>query len=138
MLRFCYGVQRNCVPSSEWPYRSPSVFANKASPVAGATEKITSLRSRYRHIAESIAIYEDKVSKQQSKLERMNKSSDFGAPPRDEDGDCDEGMQQVLEAGMTEEDLRLEEQEIKELEVKKRALEERVTGIEKDLGGLLR
>jgi type IV secretory pathway VirD2 relaxase len=106
--------------------------------VVGATEKIASLRNRYRHTAESIAIYEEKVLKQQSKLERMNKSSDFGSQSQDEDGDCEEGMQQVFEPGMTEEDLRLEEQEIKELELKKRALEERVTGIEKDLGGLLR
>ena len=106
--------------------------------MAGATEKITSLRNRYRHIAESIAIYEEKVLKQQSKLERMNKSSDLGSQPQDNDSDYDEGMQQVFEPGMTEEDLRLEEQEIKELELKKRALEERVTGIEKDLGGLLR
>jgi type IV secretory pathway VirD2 relaxase len=113
-------------------------YANKTSPVTGAAEKITSLRNRYRHIAESIAIYEEKVSKQQSKLERMNKSSDFGSQPQDDGGDYDESMQQVFEPGMTEEDLRLEEQEIKELELKKRTLEERVTGIEKDLGGLLR
>ena len=106
--------------------------------MVGATEKITSLRNRYRHTAESIAIYEERVSKQQSKLERMKRSSDLGYQSQGEDGDCEEGIQQVFESGMTEEDLMLEEQEIKELELKKRALEERVTGIEKDLGGLLR
>jgi len=39
---------------------------------------------------------------------------------------------------MTIEDLRREEEEVKELERNKRGLEERVTGMEKDLGGLMR
>ena len=107
--------------------------------MAGATEKIASLRSRYRQTAESVAIYEEKVSKQQSKLERMNKSSDFGSKSQDEDGGYDEeGTHEAVEPAVTEEDLRLEEQEVKELELKKRTLEERVSGMERDLGGLLR
>ena len=36
------------------------------------------------------------------------------------------------------EDLRLEEQEVRELEQRKKELEERVSGMERDLGGLLR
>jgi len=39
---------------------------------------------------------------------------------------------------MTQYDLRLEEDEIHALEQKKRALEERVTGMEKDIGRLMR
>ena len=39
---------------------------------------------------------------------------------------------------LSDEDLRREEERIAELERKKRTLEERVNGIEKDLGGLLR
>ena len=44
------------------------------------------------------------------------------------------------EAGipLTREDLEREEQEVKELERKKRGLEERVEGMERDLGGLMR
>ena len=38
----------------------------------------------------------------------------------------------------TEADLRQEEEEIRELEKRKAALETRVTGMERDLGGLLR
>lgn len=43
-----------------------------------------------------------------------------------------------LVAPMTKEDLMREEEEIRELERKKRGLEDRVTGMERDLGGLMR
>ena len=125
--------------SSESSYRLWWNCANMNSPVAGATEKIVSLRNRYRQIAESVAIYEEKVSKQQSRLERMNKSSDFSFQHQEaEDENEDESIPHTVEPSVTEEDFRLEEQEIKELELKKRNLEERVTDLEKDLGGLLR
>ena len=39
---------------------------------------------------------------------------------------------------ITLEDLEKEEEEIKELESRKRMLEDRVSGMERDLGGLLR
>ena len=39
---------------------------------------------------------------------------------------------------ITVEDIKMEEEEILELEKKKRSLEDRVSGMEKDLGGLLR
>lgn len=127
--------------SSEYSYRPRSItlHANVISPVAGANEKIASLRNRYRQISESVAVYEEKVSKQQSRLERMNKSSDFGSQSQDEEEDFEDGgVHQTAGPGVTEEDIRLEEQEIKQLELKKRTLEERVAGMEKDLGGLLR
>lgn len=43
-----------------------------------------------------------------------------------------------VDVHMTKEDLEKEEEVIRELERKKRALEERVTGMERDLGGLNR
>jgi hypothetical protein len=107
--------------------------------VAGATEKIASLRNRYRQIGESITVYEEKVAKQQLKLERMNKSSEFVSESQDEEDNYEDGeVHLAAGATVTEEDLRIEEQEIKELELQKRTLEERVAGMEKDLGGLLR
>lgn len=39
---------------------------------------------------------------------------------------------------LTEADLQREEEQIKELEIRKRTLEERVDGMQKDLGGILR
>ena len=107
--------------------------------MAGASEKIASLRSRYRQIGESVIVHEEKIAQQQLKLERMTKNSGFGSQSQDEEEGYEEGdIHQAAEPTMTEEELRLEEQEIRELEIKKRTLEERVTGMEKDLGGLLR
>jgi hypothetical protein len=138
MWRFYYVARKSCVRCSEYPCRSRSPCADMSSPVAGATEKIASLRNRYRQIGESVALYEDRVSKQQSKLERMNKSAEFGSQSQDEEDYAEGAVHQAAEPTVTEDDLRLEEQEIKELELKKRTLEERVAGMEKDLGGLLR
>jgi DASH complex subunit Spc34 len=138
MSRSYYRARKNCVRRSEYPYSARSPCAKMISPVAGATEKIASLRNRYRQIGESVALHGEKVSKQQSKLERMNKSSDFSQSQDEEEDYGKGGAHQAAEPTVTEEDLRLEEQEIKELELKKRTLEERVTGMEKDLGGLLR
>jgi septal ring factor EnvC (AmiA/AmiB activator) len=105
-------------------------------PVAGASEKIASLRSRHRNIADSIAHHEEKVAKQQARLNKVNKASDYVHSYEDEVEKAllDESAEKMA----TEQDLEAEEQEIRELEAKKRALEERVSGIEKDLGGLLR
>jgi len=109
-------------------------------PVAGATERIATLGKRYQQVAESVALYEEKVRKQHSRLEKMNKNTNLRSRAQDDhEEDLDLGpMTSTTEHGAVEEDTRLEEQEIRELEMKKRTLEERVTGMEKDLGGLLR
>lgn len=104
-------------------------------PVVGASERIETLRKRYRNIAESISHHEEQVSKQQTRLNRLNKSSDH-AQDTDEDKGGTPG--ESVEIMATEQDLEAEAHEIRELEAKKRALEERVSGMEKDLGGLMR
>lgn len=105
-------------------------------PVAGSSEKIASLRSRHRSIADSIAHHEEKVAKQQAKLNKVNKASDYEHSYEDE---VESALPDASAEKMaTEQDLEAEEQEIRDLEAKKRALEERVSGMEKDLGGLLR
>lgn len=100
-----------------------------------------SLRSRYEQLNSSIARYESKVSRQMAQLAKMNKHKD---------GDLDDGDDEVLEdedmnadgrqggIDVTEEDIRREDNEIRELEKKKRQLEDRVTGMDRDLGGLMR
>lgn len=111
------------------------------SPISGAPERITTLRSRYEQLNASIARYESKVAKQMIQLEKMNGHKDGrGEDYEDHDGDPDieteeDGAQGFL---VTEEDLRREDEEIRELEKKKRALEDRVSGMERDLGGLMR
>ncbi|ERF70762.1 hypothetical protein EPUS_05114 [Endocarpon pusillum Z07020] len=112
-------------------------------PVVGAPERITSLRSRFKQVAESVAVYEARVASQTAQLSRMNKSLDSSQDHEDEhqDEDADaiaSANSQHGAAPVTDEELRTEEQAIRELEQKKRELEERVASMEKDLGGLLR
>ncbi|KAL2430271.1 hypothetical protein ABEF95_002481 [Exophiala dermatitidis] len=105
--------------------------------VAGASERIRALRNHYREVSSSLSALESKVSKQQTSLDRQNQGFDESHAEWDDmrhentsrNGDMTE---------FTDQDFQLEEDEIKELEARKRALEERVAGMEKDLGGLLR
>ncbi|TID22236.1 DASH complex subunit Spc34 [Venturia nashicola] len=104
-------------------------------PIPGAVEKIASLWQRHRRLAGSIQHYEVKVAEQTSQLSRMNRSRDYGS---DYDGEEVAEEEQVATSEFTEEDMRLEEEEILELERKKRSLEERVSAMEKDINGVMR
>jgi len=68
------------------------------------------------------------VARNAARLEQMSHSY----------GDDDEYYEpsQPETAGVTDEDLERELEEIRELERRKRTLEARVTGMERDLGGL--
>ena len=99
------------------------------------------MRSRFKQVAESVALYEARVASQTAQLSRMNKSLDIGQDHEDEHEDEDviaSADPQHEATPVTDEELRTEEQAIRELEQKKRELEERVASMEKDLGGLLR
>lgn len=101
--------------------------------VGGAPEKIKALRNRYEEVATSISTLEEKVSRQQALLERRNKSFE-NEHEEHEPADLNADNTALL----TEQDFQNEEDEIRELEARKKALEERVSGMERDLGGLLR
>lgn len=65
----------------------------------------------------------------------MGKRDEFGENQAEEE---DEGVEEVvLDSLMTEEDLRREEQEVRELDAKKKELQERSRALDKDLAGLL-
>ncbi|KAJ5296639.1 uncharacterized protein N7443_007532 [Penicillium atrosanguineum] len=101
-------------------------------PVAGAQEKIATLRYRHKLIAESIAQLENRVATNTAELESMRHSYD------DDEYDFSPMPEADLEAlQVTDEDIERELAEIHDLERRKRALEERVTGMERDLGGLM-
>lgn len=104
--------------------------------VEGATEKIASIRQRHQTVASSIVDYQARVLQQQSKLNRFNSGSGY------EDQDNNLGgviaSEPVQAKVLTEADLQAEEAEIRELEDRKKALEARVSGMGKDLEGLLR
>lgn len=108
----------------------------------GARDRISSLRSRFDQLTASVTRYEARVSKQAAQLAKRNRR---GNPNDDGDDTCLEELtyptsedRPVNEMPITVEDLEREEQEIRELERKKRTLEDRLSGMEKDLGGLLR
>ncbi|KAL8774963.1 MAG: hypothetical protein Q9209_000442 [Squamulea sp. 1 TL-2023] len=111
-------------------------------PMSGAREKISSLRSRFEQLAASVTRYEARVTKSAAQLTKRNRRADTS-------GDRDDtGFEGLADMGLNDEganqmpittlDLEREEQEIRELERKKRTLEDRVNGMERDLGGLLR
>jgi len=66
----------------------------------------------------------------------MNRSRDYGSDYEADDLDAEEDPVPLEE--FTEEDMRREEEEILELERKKKSLEERVSAMEKDINGVMR
>ena len=74
---------------------------------------------------------------QQSKLNRFNSGSGYENVDDELDGMAPES-EPVSTRILTEADIEAEESEIRELEARKKALEDRVSGMEKDLEGLLR
>lgn len=108
----------------------------KYSPIAGAAEQIAQLRQRHRRLEASLAHYETQIADQAAQLSKLNKPRDYGS---DNDGDADTVVPEApVFEDFTEEDMRLEEEEIQELERKKKALEDRVSGMEKDISGVMR
>lgn len=107
-------------------------------PIPGANERIAQLSRRYQQLAANIEHYEGRVALQSRELERMHRPSGAGDYYDDDEGMVDAQEEEELVAPMTKEDLMREEDEIRELERKKRGLEDRVTGMERDLGGLMR
>ena len=81
------------------------------------------------------------MSRQMAQLAKMNKHKDgdmdVGDDETIEDDHVDAGEDQG-EILVTEEDIQREDDEIRELEKKRRQLEDRVAGMDRDLGGLMR
>jgi cell division protein FtsB len=109
-----------------------------SSPIAGANDRIAKLRRRHQQLAANIEYYEKRVAEQSKELHSMSRPtsrsgySDYGEPDAAIAGADDTSIP------LTKEDLEREEAEVRELERKKKALEERVEGMERDLGGLMR
>ncbi|KAL4930228.1 uncharacterized protein BDV17DRAFT_44515 [Aspergillus undulatus] len=101
-------------------------------PVPGAQDKISSLRYRNQLISDSIAELEERVTRNTAELERMSRSYNG-----DYDDFVDPGFSNHETTGITDADLVQESDEIRELERRKRSLEDRVNGMERDLGGLM-
>lgn len=113
-----------------------------SSPIHGAMEKINSLRARHEQLTSSIERYEARSAKQASQLDRMNRRESHDDYDDDDEqcDDLDDDELRILpeQVHITAEDIEREEEEMRELEKKKRGLLDRVSSMEKDLGGLLR
>lgn len=96
----------------------------------GTMDRIAALRQRHDKISTSIRSYEGQISQQQSSMNRFN----TGSVEEDVAFDANDEIRMIF----NEQDLAAEDAAIKELEAKKKALEARVAGMERDLGGLMR
>jgi hypothetical protein len=79
--------------------------------------------------------YETQIADQAAQLSKLNKSRDYGSDYEDEDTALPEVA--VLEE-FTAEDMAQAEEEIRVLERKKKSLEDRVAGMDKDISGVMR
>ncbi|KAL1873878.1 hypothetical protein Daus18300_003750 [Diaporthe australafricana] len=109
-------------------------------PLPGALERVPEMRQKWANQSNTLAYYEAKVAEQAERLVRMNKRpDDYGDEGEDVDEEEDEAPVNpgIMDSLMTEEDLRREEEEVRELDKKKKELQERLRAMDKDLGGLL-
>lgn len=97
--------------------------------VPGALDRVAALRQRYDQISTSIGSYECRISHQQTSMNRLNTGD------TEDEAQIDAGAHTPIV--FNEQDFAVEEATIKQLEDKKRALEARVIGMERDLGGLM-
>ncbi|EON65457.1 hypothetical protein W97_04695 [Coniosporium apollinis CBS 100218] len=108
-------------------------------PIPGAAEKIHSLRQRHRRLAASLEHYEMRIAEQSAQLNRMNRSHAFDAEDDLDDAEATNAQPSApAEIALRREDLHKEEEEIRELECRKRELEDRVSSMGRDLSGVLR
>ncbi|KAL5596762.1 hypothetical protein BROUX41_006554 [Berkeleyomyces rouxiae] len=95
----------------------------------GVGGRIAQIRNKHASLVNTMAYYENKVAEQSLQLEAMNKDwMDEEVKQEDEE----ENASVVI----TEEDLKAEEEEVKELDRKKKELQDRLRAMDKDLGGL--
>lgn len=88
------------------------------------------MRQRHAQVTASIDYYEGRLSEQQTQLSRLNRNRDY----MDEE---EEEVEDLRDAPpLTQEDLKREEEEMRQLERKKRELEDRVHSMSRDISGL--
>lgn len=105
------------------------------SHIPGVNEKIVQLRQRHARLKSSIDHFEMHVVEQQLQLARQNRHRDYDKEEEQAPGPEPEPDDSMVEP-LTAEDLGREEEEIRELERKKRGLEDRVNSMGRDLSGV--
>ncbi|KAF2876766.1 DASH complex subunit Spc34 [Massariosphaeria phaeospora] len=104
-------------------------------PIAGARERIMAMRQRHATLEASLEHYEYRLAEQTAQLGRLNRGRDY---IDDEPAEASTDTHAPVFQPMTYEDLRREEEEVRQLEKKKRGLEDRVQSMGKDISGVLR
>ena len=89
------------------------------------------MRQRHAQVTASIDYYEGRLAEQTTQLGRLNRTRDL---VDDEPEDVEEDAR--VAAPLTEDDLRMEEEEMRQLERKKKELEDRVHSMSRDISGL--
>ncbi|KAF2687892.1 DASH complex, subunit Spc34 [Lentithecium fluviatile CBS 122367] len=101
-------------------------------PITGAQDRIAAMRQRHGRLEASIEYYESRIAEQTEQLSRLNRSRGY------DDVEPDEVRVETVAPIMTDEDLRREEEEVRQLERKKKGLEDRVSSMGRDISGVLR
>jgi predicted nucleic acid-binding Zn-ribbon protein len=109
-----------------------SIFSNGTSPIPGAQERIAAMRQRHSRLEASLEYYEARIAEQTEQLSALNRSRGY-----DDVQPEDTRVENVAHV-MSEEDLRQEEEEVRQLERKKKGLEDRVNSMGRDISGVLR
>ena len=104
----------------------------------GALDRIATVRGRFSRVMTSTRQYVELVESQAAQLRSMNQLATLEDEDMEDDTFQDIVKQSTSHASLVYEDILREEASIKELERRKRTLEERVSGMEKDIGGILR
>ena len=94
------------------------------------------MRQRHKRLEQSIEHYEYRIAEQTAELSRLNRSRDY-LDDEPEDVVEPEAEPPAVEP-MTADELKREEEEVKQLEQKKRGLEDRVNSMGRDISGVLR
>lgn len=89
------------------------------------------MRQRHSRLEASIEYYESRLARQTEQLSQLARSREYADEPGEEPPPDATPV-------ITEEDLRREEEEVRQLERKRRGLEDRVSSMGRDISGVLR
>jgi hypothetical protein len=105
-------------------------------PLSGALERIAAQRAKYAHSRSTLAYYQAKVDEQAKALRQMNKDH-WMDEDEDEELAGDDNGDDDYEID-TADEYNIIAEEVRELDKRKKELQERLRSMEEDLGGLLR
>lgn len=109
-------------------------------PVPGALERIAKLQQRAQQLETNIAHYETRVAEQRTELEKMQTptTGPDSAEVYSTTTSSNDHMSNIPDVAEPAEDPTIMQSDIEQLEQRRKALENRVTGMDRDLSALAR